>query len=410
MGLNIWLFNHYVAGPGDFGITRHFDMGKQLVKKGHNVTIFASSFNHWEREEKKQYNQKDKFLIEYHNGVRFVWIKTVPYGKNGYKRIFNILSYWLNLRSFKYEELNEKPDVVLGSIMHHLAAWVAYKVAKKFNAKFIFEERDLWPESLIHLGGLSRRNPIVKILDLYESFMYKKADKIIVLFDKAPIYVKGKGVPEHKIVYLPNGAEVSKDNNIDLNLNLEIEKHENLFENKIVLGYTGSLSRANNMERLINLAENFKDNKDFFFVFVGEGSYKVELIEDAKKKGLNNCLFLPPVSKKELPSVLNYFDYGIISLKDSPLYKWGFSLNKLYDYMSASLPIIMDTSLEDNIINENKIGITSSNLEVIKSGILAINKDDYKRMSNNSREYLLLNHDWSKLSSKFEKEVLGIKI
>src|SRR5699024_7575195 len=108
------------------------------------------------------------------------------------------VSYWNVLRKYDYKELDEKPDIVVGSIMHHLAGWVGYKIAKKYNAKFVFEERDLWPESLIHIGGLSRKNPIVKVLDTYETFMYKKADKIIVLFDRAPIYVQQKGIEKSK--------------------------------------------------------------------------------------------------------------------------------------------------------------------------------------------------------------------
>lgn len=405
MKKNIWIFNHYVAAPGDFGITRHLDLGKQLAKQGHNVTIFASSFNHWERKEKKIYKRKQKTQIEYYEGVKIIWINTKSYEKNDLNRIFNMFSYWYVLRKYDYKVLNEKPDVVVGSIMHHFAGWIAYKVAKMFNAKFVFEERDLWPESLVQLGGLSKKNPIVKVLDLYETFMYKKADKIIVLFDRAPIYVQNKGIERRKVLYLPNGVEVERK---EISSPLEIDNYKEKLKGKIILGYTGSHSRANNMHRLIELATLFKDEPKYLFVFVGEGSNKQELIKKSVELDLPNVLFLSPVSKKELQSVLKYFDYGIISLKDSPLYKWGFSLNKLYDYMLAELPIIMDTTLEENLINQNSMGFTSNDLLVLKNKIIHISETKYKKMSLNSKKYLLDNHDWKRLSERFEKEILEI--
>lgn len=403
--MNIWIFNHYVAAPGDFGITRHLDLARELVKRNHNVTIFASSYNHWERVEKKVYKKGETHLFEYIDGVRFVWIKTNPYDKNGFSRIMNMFSYWWNLKKVKYNSLEENPDIVVGSIMHHLAGWAAYKTAKKYSAKFVFEERDLWPESLVHLAGLSERNPVVKILGKYETFMYKKAFKIIVLFDKAPEYVKSKGILENKIVYLPNGADLNRNKKVQ-KVNF-LEDYKEILKNKIVVGYTGSLSLANNMNRIILLAEKFKDNKDFIFVFVGEGSYKRDLMEQVEKKKLKNCLFFPPVSKEDLPSVLTYFDYGIISLKDSPLYKYGFSLNKLYDYMAADLPIIIDTSIENNIIKEFNLGISGNDLNEIAKDIIGNTEDEYLKMKLNSKNYLLEHHDWGVLTDKFEREIIN---
>ncbi|MEK3978645.1 glycosyltransferase family 4 protein [Psychrobacillus sp. FSL K6-2836] len=404
--MNIWIFNHYVAAPGDFGITRHLDLARELKSKKHNVTIFASSYNHWERKEKKVFPTGEKYLVEYIDGIRFVWVKTKPYNNNGYSRILNILSYWWNLKSVKYNQFNEKPDIVLGSIMHHLAGWVAYKIAKKYKAKFVFEERDLWPESLIHLAGVSRKNPIVKILARYETFMYEKASKIIVLFDKAPEYVKSKGIEEKKIVYLPNGADIKRNNyikKIDI-----LEEHIDILKSKTVIGYTGSLSLANNMDRILEIANRMKNDKEYLFVFVGEGSYKKNLISEVSNKGLNNCLFFPPVSKEDLPSVLAYFDYGIMSLKHSPLYDFGFSLNKLYDYMSADLPIIIDTSIEDNIVKNYNLGISGNNLDDIIFLIKTIEKEQYQKMKKNSKAYFLENHDWAVLGNKFEREVMEI--
>ncbi|MCM3088662.1 glycosyltransferase family 4 protein [Bhargavaea ginsengi] len=406
--MNIWIYNHYVAAPGDFGITRHLDLARELKAKDHEITIFASSFNHWERKEKKVFEKKEKFIIENIDGINFVWIKTKPYDKNGLSRVLNMMSYWWNLKFVKLDKLAKKPDIVVGSIMHHFAGWAAYKAAKKYKAKFVFEERDLWPESLIYLAGLSRKHPLVKILAAYEKFMYKKASKIIVLFDKAPDYVKSKGIEDNKIVYLPNGASLSKS--LSTKKISFIEENKTLLKQKIVIGYTGSLSLANNMDRVLKMAEMMKEDQDYIFVFVGEGSYKKHLISEAKTKGLNNCLFFPPVAKEDLPKVLAYFNYGVISLKDSPLYKFGFSLNKLYDYMAAELPLIIDTSIENNFIKEFNVGISGDNLEDIIKEIKMTSPNDYEQMKLNSKKYLLENHDWKILGDKFERDVMEVPV
>ncbi|MEW9500798.1 glycosyltransferase family 4 protein [Jeotgalibacillus marinus] len=401
--MNLWIFNHYAAGPNSYGVTRHFDLAKYLVKKGHKVTIFASSFNHWRKEESKDYSRNEFYKIETYDGVRFVWFKTSPYKSNSLSRIKNIFSFYFVLKKFNYKILNEKPDYILGSILHHLSGWFAFKIANKFKAKFIFEERDLWPQTLIDLGKVSKWNPIVKILDIYESFMYKKAFKIIVLFDKADQYVMSKGIDPNKIIYLPNGTDISRFTNIEKFG--EVNDISTRLEGKLVIGYVGSHSLANNLDRIIKLAQILKTDKRYVFLFVGEGTYKDEVISSVKDMSLNNCIFLPAVNKEKIPSILNHCDFGIISLKDSPVYNYGFSLNKLYDYLAAKLPVIIDTSVKNNVINSNDLGISSNNLVDLANMLSNLTKEEIDVMKKNASKYVLDNHNWELLADKFESEI-----
>jgi hypothetical protein len=92
MPKSIWILNHYAVTPDMPGGSRHYDLGKELVSKGYDVTIFASSF-HYSKHEELKLSGKESFKVEYVSGVRFLWIKTMKYNGNNWRRIINMLSY-----------------------------------------------------------------------------------------------------------------------------------------------------------------------------------------------------------------------------------------------------------------------------------------------------------------------------
>src|SRR5699024_7693316 len=247
--MEIWIFNHYAKTPDFSSGTRHFDMAKELIEKGHKVTIFASSFTHYDKKENITYKNGQRFLIEYIDGIRFVWIKTFKYN-GGLKRIFNMFSYYINAKKASRKLQINRPEIVIGSTVHLLAALLGKKVAKKNQAKFFFEERDFWPQTFIDFNILSKNNPISLILFRVEKSLYNSADKIIVLFDRSDQYVMNKGVRAEKIIYLPNGItrKVPK-------YSYEIEKIMMEYKNKKTIIYTGSHGEANELFKVIYLAE-----------------------------------------------------------------------------------------------------------------------------------------------------------
>ncbi|MFN3478658.1 MAG: glycosyltransferase WbuB, partial [bacterium] len=147
--MNIWIFNHYAVTPNYPGGTRHFDFSKELIKKGHKVTIFASSFHYMLLEETKKY-ERNFFIEEDYEGVKFVWIKTPAYKKSDWRRVINMLVY--SFRAYfagKILGKKEKPVAIIGSSVHLFAPLVAYFLSKFYKTRFILEIRDLWPKALI---------------------------------------------------------------------------------------------------------------------------------------------------------------------------------------------------------------------------------------------------------------------
>lgn len=402
--MNIWIFNHYAVSPDSNGITRHYDLAKYLVRKGHNVTIFASSFNHQALEEEHLRDTNEKFVVKEYEGVNYVWVKTFSYNKNNWRRVVNMFDY--TIKAYLQAKRNEEsPDVVIGSLAHPLAAWIGYLISKRKNALFYFEERDLWPQSLIDLGKMSTNNPAIKVLSWLEKHLYKKSKRIILLFDKAINYVESRGIEREKVVYLPNGVDFTRFNN-NIQLPNSVKKELDKLDDKIIVAYTGTLGLANNIDTILNVAKKLISiNPKIHFLFVGGGPEKVNLISRSKMENISNVTFIEPLPKKFIPSILKKVDIGLLPLKESPVFKWGISPNKLYDYMAASLPVLLLCDLEDTPVENYDAGkVFKDNFERnLTTYLTNINEHELVRMGENGRRYVVENHDWEILAEQLEK-------
>ncbi|MBM7662851.1 glycosyltransferase involved in cell wall biosynthesis [Bacillus mesophilus] len=400
--MNIWIFNHYSNGPMSSGGTRHYDLAKELVKKGYQVTIFASSFAHQASEDTRIIN-REKVKVEVHDGIRFVWIKTEVYDRNDWKRVKNILDY--SFRAYHYaKKLKEQPDMIIGSLMHPLAPVIAYVLAKKKRAHFYFEERDLWPQTLIDIGKVSKYHPVVMALGKLETFLYKRAQKIIVLFHKAPDYVKGKGIDENKVLFLPNGVDLSRfRSTTPCDLPLEVEETLQHLKDRFIAIYTGSHGISDYLDSILWTANEMKEkNESIHFLLVGNGPEKEKLMKMKEKFELDNVTFLPSLLKEHIPTLLQRADVGLISLKDAELYKWGISFNKQYDYMAASLPTVLLSNRGEYHIEQSGGGVIVRSAEEMSEAILTLYKDEEKRkeLGENARHFVEDHHSWDVLSTK----------
>ena len=386
MSKNIWIFNHYAITPNLPGGTRHFDFGKELAKRGYKVTIFASSFRHSLLKETKEYKQNN-FIIEDYEGVRFVWLKTFPCSGNDWRRVINMLSY--SIRAYKVAgDLEiEKPDIIIGSSVHLFAVFTAYLLSKKYKTPFIMEVRDLWPQTLIDMG-MSKWHPFVILLGILEKFLYKRANKIIILLPKANEYIEKLGVPKNKIVWIPNGVDLERFKVNEDNSHLKHDK------SCFIITYTGAIGKTNNLDVLVEAAEILKkDYPDIKFIFIGDGTEKERLVRMANEKNLDNVEFNKAVSKNEVSKILYKSDALILLLRNSPLYKYGISLNKLFDYLASGKPIIFSSNSINNPVEEAKTGITVSpdNPEKLAEAIIMLYKmpeEKRSEMGKNGRSYV----------------------
>lgn len=394
---SLWILNHYAAAPDMPGGTRHFDLANVLVKKGYRVTIFASSFSYGRRREEKLMkgeNSSEEWIDE----VRFMWLRTFPYKRNDWRRILNMLSYmwrviWIGIK------IKEKPDAVVGSSVHLMAVFAAYILATVKKAKFIFEVRDLWPQTLIDLGNYNRNNPFIFFMRKLEKFLYKKANKIITLLPMASDYMTKLGILKDKIVWIPNVVDLKRFK----------EKNDgNVPNNHFILMYIGAHGKANSLDVILDAARIIqkKSIKGIRIIFIGDGPEKENLIKKANRMNLKIVIFREPVPKKEASTIMEEASGFIFCLEDAPVFKYGISPNKLWDYMASSKPVIFSCNSVNNPIKEAKAGLTIPSKNSIRLAnaiekLYNMSDEERNQMGKNGRKYIEKFHDVEKLSKKF---------
>jgi len=392
--LNIWIFNHHALTPDMSGGTRHYDFAKELTKRGHSVTIIASSFHYSKYQEMKEYGDSE-YLKETIDNINFIWIKTPAYYGNGFDRIKNMLSYSLKVLRYISKLNLKRPDIIVGSSVHLFAVYSAYKLSKKYNTPFIMEVRDIWPQTLIDMG-ISKWHPFIILLGFLERYLYKKADKIISNLPYAYEHIE-KIVSKEKFVWISNGVDLS---NIKYTTK---EKNE-----KFVISYTGAIGVANNLQILLDIAKKIQENKNIYFRIVGDGAEKEKLKIFVEENKLQNVSIENPVPKKEVSEILENSDVLFFNLKDSPIFNYGISSNKLFDYMASGRVIIFSTKAKNNPIKDANAGysILPDNVEELEKTILEIydlSQEARNKIGQKIRKYTEDNYSIEILVDKFEK-------
>ena len=402
----LWILNHYAISPDMSGGTRHFDLARELVKKGHDVTIFASGFDHSTCQYLK-IKPGEKMRVEEYDGVCFVWINTLPYYGNNWRRVLNMLSYgWRVLRCSRGLS---KPDAVIGSSMHPFAALAGWWLARRYKAKFIFEVRDLWPQTAVDMGAMKKNSLPAKLLYAWEKFMCNKAEKIIVLLPYAKDYMASRGISPEKVFWLPNGVNLERfDHPAPLEEGSEVAEVFEQYRDKFKVVYTGAHGVPNGLDVIVEAARLIQEkSENIHFILIGEGTEKSRLKEKAQSLGLVNITFCEPIPKQAVPSALLAADCLVYSIPAFNIYRYGVSLNKSFDYLASAKPVVMAGNPQNNIVEEANAGIAvePENPEALAEAIVKIYElPEEKRieLGKNGRRYVEQFYDIKNLATNLE--------
>ena len=401
--MNIWILNHYAVSPDMAGGTRHYDFAREIYKRGHKVIIFASGFSHKKKVETKVFSSEN-YRIENLGDIKFAWIRTFPYKNNDWRRIVNMLSfmarsYYVGRRFVTLDKDIREPDIVIGSSVHLFTVLSACFLAKYYRAKFIMEVRDLWPQSAIDIGILTEKGLVTRALRLVEKYLYRKAERIIILSPLTKDYLVSLKIDSHKIWLIPNGVNTSKFK-ISGALDRKCDKAFRVM-------YAGSLGFVNALAPVFKAAETIQNRgMDVKFIFVGGGIEKSRLIQESKAMKLRNVEFCEPVPKHNIPSILKTADICLLC-ENRILYG---SSNKLMDYMASAKPIVFSTYAKHNTVQRAGCGISISpgSSEAIADAIIKLYNmpgEERKEMGKRGREYVEKHHSIPVLVNKLEKVI-----
>ncbi|MCW5589278.1 MAG: glycosyltransferase family 4 protein [Legionellales bacterium] len=406
--MKILIFNHYAIPPTRFGGTRHFNLAKKLIQRGHEVYIIASNFDHFSSENIEPAEECKLERPFYFDSVPFIFIPTPKYYGNSIKRFWNMLVYFFKVTRCNYSNFCEKPDIVIGSSPHLFAALGAYYVAKRYKVPFFLEIRDIWPETLIALGKFSQKNFLIILLKKIAKFLYKKSETIISLLPDTKKHIEAQGICKEKIIWLPNFV----DTNIQPGYNYTYIKDNFYYD----IVYAGTHGLANDLDVLLDAAKLLlnlsNEEKNIRIKLIGDGPEKARLKLRKEKESISNVYFYDPVPKSEIYNFIKSCDACVMLLKDSPLFHWGISPNKLFDYFFMSKPVIFAVSSSYDPVKTAGAGISipPSCPESMARAIVEManmNTESQKSMGERGYEYLKKYHDIEQIVDKLEMSMFN---
>ena len=348
--MNVWILNHYAIPPTQNGGTRHFSLAKYLAKKGHKVTIFANNFSHFSLKKIAEPSYISG-VPEIFDLVAFVWIPSISYKGNSLKRLLNMLIYMMRVLRGKYRLNMDIPDIIIGSSPHPFAVFAAVKLAKRYKVPFVYEIRDIWPETLLSLNKVSKYHPITYLFSRIEQYAFKKATHVITIVPLVASYMKNKGYHNTPVTVIPNFIDLAL-------LPLDVKPIQ---KSKLTVMYAGNHGLTNNLDTVIKAARELESeglNENIEIVLIGSGPEKPYLKELTNEYKISMVKFLDPVPKDKIYTILKNADVFLLPLMDSVVFKWGVNPNKLFDYLAIGRPIIYSVSSSNNIVSQHGLGIS----------------------------------------------------
>ena len=403
----IWLVNQYAMPPKYERRFQTLKRAQYLTELGHQVTIIAGSFLH--NTNINLITGRDSYIETYHDGIRFIHIKTNSYTSNGLKRILNLFIF--PIRFLRLYKKFGKPDVICQLATVPFGN-IIYFIAKRLKAKFIVDVVDLWPESFVTMGVVSKDNPLLKLAYWGERWLYERADKLVFSMEGGKDYIKEKGwdldsggsIDLSDVHYINNGVDVEefdrfKYNHVFDDSDLQNDKNFNVI-------YIGSIRLANNIRKLVEAAEVLRDFHRIKFLIYGDGEDRQSLEHYCKEKGLDNVIFKQRwVESKYVPFILSHSSLNILNYFPNPIFRFGGSQSKLFQYMASAKPILCNLTMGYCPITKNSIGIAREfkDAHEYSEAILYfvnLSQADYAKTCKNSR-MLAESYDYKYLTGIF---------
>lgn len=404
--MRILYIDHYAGSLRDGMEFRPYYLAREWIDKGHTVRVIGADYSHLRV---KQPDIQSDFQTETIDGIEYQWIRAGRYQGNGIQRALSMLRFVAKLwRKAKKIVKEFQPDVVITSSTYPLDSIAGYRIAKKAKATYVHEAHDVWPLTLVELGGMSKWHPFVLMLGFAEKYAYKHAAKVISILPNTLTHMQEAGLKEaDKFVYIPNGIALQDWERAEA----LPEEHQKQFENfkeknKFVVCYCGGHALSNALDTLLAAASELKQCDNVEIVLVGKGVEKERLMAQAQKEQLTNVHFLPPVKKTQVPELLSKSDVLYIGAAPCSLYRYGISMNKVYDYMMAGKMIVYGIEASNNDVEEAQCGITvpAGDGKKLAEAILTameMTPSERNRLGQNGKKWVIENCDYTKLSKRF---------
>jgi len=324
--------------------TRTYEHCLEWIKKGEEVTIITCAPNFPHGKLYKGYKNKI-FSTEYKDGIKIIRVWSYITANQGFiKRVLDYLSFafmafWIGLF--------QKCDIIIATSPQFFTTWTASLLSKIKRKPWIFELRDLWPESIKTVGAM-KQGKAIEILEKIELWLYRDADKVIPVTDAFKTNLISRGIDSNKIDVITNGSNMElffpRDKDLKLLATLGLE-------NKFVVGYIGTHGMAHSLDFIVKSLKNIT-NPNIHFLFIGDGAMKHEIIEISEALSLKNISFLNPIVKDDVPRYLSIIDVSLAPLKKANTFKTVIP-SKIFEASAMLKPTLLGVEGQAQEIIEN---------------------------------------------------------
>jgi glycosyltransferase involved in cell wall biosynthesis len=409
--VRIGIVHQYYLAPGDAGISRFNEMAHMWAAAGHDVTVIAGSINHHTGEIPERY--RGRLLTRERDGAVDVWRCYVPsaYRRSYFGRrlgyiVFTLTASLAAIRS-------PRADVVIATsppLVVVVPGWLKAKLSG-WRTPWIFEVRDLWPESAISTGVVRRGSLQARLFYALEAWACRSASIVNVLTPgfRADLLARHLVTPS-RLTFVPNGGDLAtfrpgpRDNAV---------RREHRWGDRIVALYAGAHGRANALSQLLNAAEIVRTRPDILLVTVGDGPERASLEAEAARRGLDNLRFLGAKPKDAMPDYINAADIGLAVLQRNATFRTVYP-NKIFDYMACARPVVVgvDGVARKLVCDDAQAGLFAEpeNGPAIARVIIELADDVEKRtkMGRLGREWVEANASRESLAARYLDIMLNL--
>ncbi len=312
--------------------TRTLEHCREWLKLGADITVLTC-FPNFPNGKVYDGYKNSLYQKEIIDGIKVIRLWSYITANAGFlKRIMDYTSFAF---SAFVAGLFQKPDIIIATSPQFFTTFAGYGLSKVKGRPWIFELRDLWPESIKTVGAM-KENAVLRLLEKIELFLYREADAVVALTDAFKSNLISRGIPEEKIRVVTNGSNIELFSHREKNHDL-LAKHG--LDGKFIIGYIGTHGMAHSLEFIVSSIANLKDD-NIHFLFIGDGARKNAVIQLAKEKGLDNVSFLAPVRKELVPAYMSIIDVALVPLLKSDTFKTVIP-SKIFEAAAMRRPILL---------------------------------------------------------------------
>lgn len=293
--------------------------------------------------------------------------------------------------------LFQRTDIIVATSPQLLTA-VAGNLLSRFKRRpWVFEVRDLWPESITAVGAM-KDGILIRFLRGIERTLYNGAGRIVAVTEPMREQLIARGVSPEKIAVVRNGADLERlvpriaDPELKARLKLE---------GKFVVGYVGTHGFAQGLEVVVRAASILRGG-DIHFLFVGEGARRDDLIALARQLDVRNVSFVGGVSSDVAVDYLALADAIVVPLKDSAVFD-GALPSKIFEAAAMEKPILLSAKgASAELVRDYRAGLVvpPEDSDSLAAAVLRLRSDPALRESfRDGGKRLARDHDRERLAA-----------